>query len=83
MFEVLRAFYCCCFRFQFSLADAVIYAVIEFFMLKGVLDKFPKVTANLKTVEENKRIAKYLKERPESVLPPRLREQPEEENTKL
>ena len=52
-------------------------------MLKGVLDKFPKVNANMKTVEENKRIAKYLKERPESVLPPRLREQPEEENTKL
>ena len=71
------------FSFQLSLADVTIYSVIEFFDMKGLLEKFPKITANMKQVEANKNIAKYLKERPPSELPPRLREQPAEENTRI
>ena len=50
--------------FQLSLADISIHVFTDFLQLKDKLDKFPGITACIKKVEENKNIAKWLKERP-------------------
>ena len=47
-----------------SLADCCIHAVVEFLRLRDHLEKFPKVAASMSRLEENKHIAKWLKERP-------------------
>ena len=47
-----------------SLADCCIHSVVEFFRIQNKLDKFPLVAASMKRMEENKNIAKWLKERP-------------------
>ena len=53
-----------CFLFQLSMADTSIHAFIDTFVLKDKLDKCPRIAACIKKVEENKNIAKWLKERP-------------------
>ena len=47
-----------------SLADCYIHATVDTLGLKVLLEKFPKVAACVKRVEENENIAKWLKERP-------------------
>ena len=54
--------------FQLSVADLAIYATLEFWRFKDSLDKYPKIAQVFKKVEENKNVAKYLKERPDSDL---------------
>ena len=49
---------------QISIADVAIYTLIEFFKLKDNLGSYPKIAASNKKVEENRNIAKYLRERP-------------------
>ena len=51
--------------FQLSIADIALYAVLEYWRMKDSLEDYPKIAAVLKKVEEDKNIAKYLKERPE------------------
>ena len=50
------------YSFQLSVADLAIYAHIEFWRFKDCLDKYPKIAAVMKKVEENKNVAKYLKD---------------------
>lgn len=47
-----------------TLADTTIQSHIEMFQLRDQISKFAKITACIKKVEENKNIAKYLKDRP-------------------
>ena len=68
-----------CLLFQFSLADAQIYALFSFFIPKHLLEGFPKVQATMNKVESQTNIAKYLTERPESLLPPQFRDEPTED----
>ena len=49
-----------------SLADCYIHATVDTLGLKATLEKFPKVAACVKRVEENANIAKWLKERPKT-----------------
>ncbi|KAK3588266.1 hypothetical protein CHS0354_022113 [Potamilus streckersoni] len=53
---------------QISLADIVIFTIIEAVMAKEASQKFPKLSENLKKTEENPKIKKWLKERPKTDL---------------
>ena len=55
-----------CFFLQLSIADLALFCTLDFWKLKDSLEGCPKIVGVLKKVEENERLAKYLKERKDS-----------------
>ena len=68
--SIYLSIYLSCFFFQLTVADLTLRGYLEFLGLQFLFDKFPKVAASCKKVEENKNIAKWLKERPDNVFHP-------------
>ena len=54
------------FIFQLSIADLALYCHLNFWRLEDAAKGCPKILGALKKVEENKNLAKYLKERKDS-----------------
>jgi glutathione S-transferase len=58
------------FLFQLTLADIYFFDVVSRFLERfgNVLEKFPKLAANLKKTENSPKIAEYLTKRPKTEL---------------